>query len=78
MHQPPLGPNVNEIETSERNAARRAQAIRRVLERQGPPGQERERKLEILGHAVLILLRDYGVVPGWVDEFRAEVIEDRL
>ena len=56
----------------------RERGLRYVLTWQGPPGEARDRKVEAIGQAALIVVRDYGSVPGWVGDLRAEVEEGRL
>ena len=34
---------------------------------------ETERKLWMIGEAMVIMIRYWGEVPGWIDELRAEV-----
>jgi hypothetical protein len=58
--------------------ARRADSIRWLLSRLGPPGEEQGRKRELLEHVRRIFLRDLGRVPVWWCDLRDEVREGRL
>lgn len=58
--------------------ARRAYAIRGLLESFGPPGEETERKREVLAAAKRLLRDDHGGPPAWVERLLAELEEGRL
>jgi hypothetical protein len=57
---------------------RRAESIRWLLSRLGPPGEDPEGKADLLSHVRRICERDLGGAPPWLEELEAELRERRV
>lgn len=52
---------------------RRAESIRWLLTRLGPPGEDPEGKADFLAHVRRICERDMGAAPDWLEALEAEL-----
>jgi hypothetical protein len=57
---------------------RRADSIRWLLSRLGPPGDDPEGKADFLQHVRRICERDLGGAPPWLEEMEDELRRGRL